>query len=233
MNFADIIHPILPEVKRKMSEWNRVRIIMVNEFRGFSCDIAQLVAEYCAELKLLDWIDQDKLDADAFDYGNPRAYEDDISERIHLLTAHTDQMLLYYWRSPVFADDPRSEGREINWKEYSACPSEKAVSKLLENQDKIYWPHFTMNLFAMDWLWKHPDKIVMSHIDANPRAIDTIKSKPTIDVKMLSYNSHPWAIEYLQNHQDEIDWKAFSTNPGIFEYCTNAELVCELTDFGP
>jgi hypothetical protein len=120
----------------------------------------------------------------------------------------------------------------IRWKGLSKCPSEKAVRILLENQDKILWPEFSMNPFAIDWLRQHPEKIIMSHIDANCNAIDIIMSKPTIDTFMLCYNSHPRAIEFLRIYQDKIHWGRFSQNPGIFEYRINPEMILQLLDQG-
>ncbi len=235
------------------SHWNRTRVVIIHEFRGFPFEMASIIAEYCAELKLREWIDPNKLvieslfsnpnagEAEILDWKNmpdlialPRSTIPQIVKQLKFLK-NTLKLVDVCWSNPVLVDiflaDPENE-MWIMWKGLSACPSEQALQLLLANQDKIYWPEFSMNPFAIEWLRSHPEKIVMSHIDANCAATDIIFSKSTLDTHMLCYNPHSLAIEFLRNNQSGIHWGRFSQNPGIFEYRVDPQLLYQLIDQG-
>ena len=46
-----------------------------------------------------------------------------------------------------------------------------------------------------------------------------------IDWSGLAYNENPDAIAYMLAHPEQIDWRGFSGNPGMFD----AELVVDMS----
>lgn len=60
----------------------------------------------------------------------------------------------------------------------------------------------------------HNKKCNWRYIHANPAWIDEIRASKHKHWDAVSEN--PAAIDILEQNQQKIDWKAFSTNPAIF-----------------
>ena len=71
------------------------------------------------------------------------------------------------------------------------------------NQDKIDWKWFSLNINGIDILkQQHPKKINWKYLSANPNAIDILK-----------------------NHKNRIYWNNFSANINIFKLVLNKNLI--------
>ncbi len=227
-----------------MSAWNRQRVIVIDEFIGFPKEIARIIAEYCMELRLLPWIDKDKLDRECL-YSNPKALEAGWLDLCggdsywiagnpaagEVIKADIDR---YIWEPPIWENPSVFEfliesGYPINNEWFSLNPHPKAVQIMLANFADMNMDHFNENPSAVQWLRENPRFIDNECICANPAAIDIIQRLPEINYDKLSSNSHPWAMEQLHLHQDRICWIEISSNPGIFEHRIDDALVSALT----
>lgn len=228
-----------------MSEWNRRRVVVIDEFIGFPKDIATIVAGYCAELQLLPWIDKEKLDR-CWLYSNPKAVEvgwldlhggdpfwiaansaagDVIKANI---AKYSDESNI--WENPTVFDLLIERGCEIDPTWFCSNPHPKAVAMVISGKVEMNVYDFNKNPGAINWLRTNSNMINNEAICANPEAIDIIQSLKKIDYNQLSANHHPWAIEQLSRvNADQINWATISANPGIFEYHTDPAWIATLT----
>jgi hypothetical protein len=126
----------------------------------------------------------------------------------------------------------------IVWSDMSENPAPEAVALMAANLDKVHWDRlcFNFNSDALDLIAANvlgPDapyahllknstddsrrinKCVLSKY-ATPKIILAIR-QDQLCWKGLSENPHPEAMALLEAHPENIDWTAFSKNPGIFE----------------
>jgi hypothetical protein len=228
------------------SRWNCRYILTIDKFAGFPKDIARIVSEYVTQLQYLDWIDQSKINT-KFLCENPNAYyaglvtADDNS--IHY--AQNPAMraeILANWNecikseriieNPAVFPDVIASGIKFNenWLPFNTHPD--AVKLIVEKcLDRL---NCQANPQLIEYIRDSTIKLQHGIIAANPAAIDIIQSRLISDGDInwtyLSMNPHPWVIEHLRDHQDEIVWSWFSTNPGIFEYRVDPKLVAELSE---
>lgn len=229
-----------------MSKWMRTRVI--EEFIGFPINLALIVAECCMELRLLPWIERDRLDIQWL-HSNPRALEAGwIDPRVENFwvsanPAARDTIIrdleTFVQHSPIWENaavlEPLLESKyEIDPEYFSSNPHPKAVEMVIAGQVEMDISQFSGNPGAIEWLRANPGMIDNAAICRNPEAIDLIQElellNGTLDVHCLSSNPHSWAIEKLRMNMKEIDWNLFSANPGIFEYAISNALVDTLTD---
>jgi hypothetical protein len=222
-----------------------MRVRVIYEFIGFPADIASIITGYCAEPVLLDWIPKDKLDKHML-ATNPMAYragmvdvnDPTMFEWIAGNSAAEAEIranpIDYFcsdriWFNPSVADLLLKARRQCDIWFFSRNTCIDVVHYLETRFGLTDLEGFSMNESAITWLRAHPDVIEKSYICGNPAAIDIIQALPKIEYNYLSANSHPWAIEQLRTHQNEIDWTWFSGNPGIFQYKTDPKLITILT----
>jgi hypothetical protein len=218
-------------------------------FRLFPKELATIIADYCACLQLREWIQPEPIRSNDNIWSNPNAVEagfiscsDEVLSQgvngyiatnpafIELIKKHPDVFLDRdpTWENPAALDWLIASGQEPAWEQLTTNPNPRAIEMLLANPDKIMWPDFCSNPGAMPYLRAHPERINEQWICDNPAAIDIIQELETkggIWHGSLSRNPHPWAIEEMRKHWDEIEIIGFASNPGIFHYVTSKKLV--------
>ena len=158
-------------------------------------------------MKLLDWIDINKLDWWELS-GNPNVIDllikyhknkRNISDnhrlnwsRLSLNPNIIDILIEYFNGAPVY------------WQGLSYNKSEKARDILKANPDKINWECLVRN----DSAWAI--ELIKSEIIANPSKIGKYHWR------FLSENTSKEAIELLKSNQDKIDWIYLSINPSDY-----------------
>jgi hypothetical protein len=220
-------------------------------FPPFPKELATIIADYCVELKLREWIQPEALFNDGCIWANPGAYEAgllDLSQmHMHRSDASMNPALIEWikkdpasyacseaWRNPAAFDWMLEHCEKIDWMELSANPNKRAIELLIANPDKIDMREFLANPSAMSYIKDHPELLQhyynKDYIAGNPEAIDIIKSygdpvRYMCRDSMIALNPHPWAIEQCRLHWGSINIEQFSMNPGIFHYVTNKKLV--------
>lgn len=223
-------------------------------FKPFPRVIAEIIAEYAAVMRMLDWIPKNKInksllfansnadEAGMLDWkyhsgivnvaknSSPNAIPVILSGLGPLLTNSIDQSV---WGNPAMFDTLMSlPTHRIVWHCLSRNPDERAVALLLANLDEISWYGFNMNPGAMSFLRENPRYIIPRQLCANPAAIDIIQAMDyeQIDWFYLSQNPHPWALDYLRINFGKIDWHVLAGNAGIFQYLPDPAIVDVLVD---
>ncbi len=166
-----------------------------------------------------------------------------MEEHIRAWYAEGDDSILHYagiWENPavidILLDAAAKDPKQVNWKWLSRNPHPKAVELLMANLSMVQYQRFSMNPTAWPHISPRRGWIDFVTIGANPAAIDIIIKNELYIKKYgqyLSLNPHPWVIKYLQTHLEEIDWENFSSNPGIFEFFVDPEMVLMLTCDSP
>jgi hypothetical protein len=214
----------------------------------FSVCIAEIIADYVAIPRFLDWIHPGPILRQDSLYANPRALEAGLLDCVDptdvqtawylaqnpaamdIIRANPNVFIYQHsiWRNPAAIEWLLEQKVKINWPNLSANPSPIAIKMLKENPDKIEWPKLSENPGAFDILRENMDKILEPPIHANPLVIEYTKVAIFPDQMSwdaLSRNPHPWAIEHLRANWDKINVEYFATNPGIFHYPRDANLV--------
>lgn len=239
----------MQETHEQIDQWTSRVIRVTYEFSGFPREVAQIIAGYCAtEQKLREWIDPSKLDRVSI-YANPIAFSNGMLNMNNL----TQNKYPHIAQNPAAADFLKSTPSDltcsdfiwqnpelldwlvdkhnlpIKWYFLAQNQCERAVKMVLSNP--IRYNDFLLmgNPFAIAWIRSNMALINVNYICGNSAAVDLIQELEEIDYHWLSVNPHPWAIEQLRLNQNKIDWHMFSTNPSIFEWYTNQELVAQLT----
>jgi len=163
-------------------------------------DICHIIAEYVIALKLLDWININKLNWGLLSI-NPNAAD--------LLEKNPDK---------------------ISWSRLSGNSAavslfEKNLNKidwywLSANPDKIDWDWLSRNPAAIHLLEANPDKINWFYLSLNPAAIHLLEANPVCYAndslpRFLRNRRRSQGFERGWNplHPDKIDWCALSRNP--------------------
>jgi hypothetical protein len=191
-------------------------------------DVLKLTASFLVKpkMKLLDWIQIDKLDQNWL-LSNP------CEAAINVIKIHTDKMdfcNLFRHASTVqiirllkMIGSNIESLNEGDWQVLSFNPN--AIDLLEANFDKINWRNLSRNPNAIHLLENNLDKIDWELLSVNSNAIHLLeKHFEKIDWSMLSFNCN--AIHLLEKHLDKIDWRHLSIN-------TNTSIIDALlkTDF--
>lgn len=226
----------------RVSPWVRRRVIY--EFSGFPRCIATIIAEYLVTLKLLEWIDKAKIDMKIVG-GTPGSIEAGLT-RVGYLSRWSvcnPEMAEYVkeniqwienydfmWGNPALFDWLMERcPRDVDMYEFDTNTNPNALKYLLDNGISVISTMTRSNPAAFEYYLKTMTADEVSKLYENTAATDYLGDL-TGHGRELSTNSHPRAIEYLRTHQHEIDWSRFSTNPGIFEYRADPELINSLSE---
>jgi hypothetical protein len=214
----------------------------------FSVCIAEIIADYVAIPRFLDWIHPGPILRQDSLYANSRALEAGLLDCVDPTDVQTAWYLVQnpaamdiiranpnvfihphsIWRNPATIEWLLEQKVKINWPNLSANPSPIAIKMLKENPDKIEWSKLSENPSAMDMLMENMSKIQRPHMYANPALIEYTKRVTfgnSQSWEALSRNPHPWAIEHLRANWGKINVENFAMNPGIFHYPRDANLV--------
>lgn len=189
--------------------------------RVFPRDIAKIIADYYAELKILDWIDPDYIEytyadilyantnalkAGMLDLSNPRELYKQEGEYCEYFgrnpaagdilekSTNLEFCIDSMWSNPAVFDWLMKQNVRIDHGWLARNPNPRAIAHLIANLSKLNDEDrdlLSTNPGMMSWLLKDPKRISRSHICANPAAIDIIRDM-----------SH-----------DEIDYQWLSDNP--------------------
>jgi hypothetical protein len=115
--------------------------------------------------------------------------------------------------------------RHINWKKFCKNPNPLAVSFLINPEFKkrfnLEWLNENTNPEAIEYLLLNDNYVNYGLLSSNPttEAVQYLlrdENVQHIDFILFSMNPNPYAIDYLRQNTENIDWKAFATNSGIF-----------------
>lgn len=233
-----------------------IRCCIVYEFSGFPKCIATIVADYCAVLQLLSWIDLACIDWRSL-CKNPEAVKSGMinikyADRYALapnpaaadyIKQHWDWFCTCWgvWENPnlfewMIENHPDTEGK---WECIQHNTNPNAIKHILECSDRdIDEISLTNPSISQCGSWVYILENITSQglslLYGNPKAMEDGMcddlDEHTDDFGYLSMNPHPRAIEYLKMYPNKIDWEMFSSNPGIFEYRADPELVNALSE---
>lgn len=218
-------------------------------FRPFPRVIAEIIAGYCAEIKLLDWIHPAPLLRSPNLYANPLAHWADMLDLSHIdprdpnygnkLLCPTNvgfgcSCTYHATTNPALKDFIKAAHSSFMLPPTSKYPGpleilgHMAYVWCVENVGMLHAPG--INIDAIN---KSRGKLTSDWIDGaeahmNPANIIDIKYLLTlncVNYEMLSSNPHPWVMEHLHDNWDKIHIDFFAENPGIFHMSTNKKLV--------
>ena len=111
--------------------------------------------------------------------------------------------------------------KKIDWMMFSRNISEYAINIWEKNLEKIQWIWMSMNPSkgAMKLIKQNLKKVILKnlYLNSNSDAFQLLlelllENSKEIDVDILSSNTCPLAIKYLEEHLDGADWRALSRN---------------------
>ena len=140
---------------------------------------------------------------------NPNASE---IFRLHLDELYTSELSDLWEEISYYCNDMQFLLENKDALHWNICGNENACDFLIENQELIDWKIFYMSPKALEFTKKYyPEKI---------------------KEKMQSLSYAPWAIDILEQNQDQINWNNISLNRNIFEldYAQMKENIAPLED---
>ena len=191
--------------------------------------------------KLLDWIDQDKLDWSNLSSNlhaiqllekNPEKINwsilSDNSNAMHLLEKNLDKV---YWfmlsRNPEAIDLLKKYPDKIIWRQLERNPNPEVIPLLEQHPDKIHWDWLSLSSGAISLLEKNQDKIDWGNLSENINAIHLLEeNQDKIDWKYLSENIN--AIHLLEKNQDKINWANLCSNSNALQISGFEEKIDEM-----
>lgn len=115
--------------------------------------------------------------------------------------------------------------RHIKWNKFCKNPNPLAVSFLINPEFKkrfnLEWLNENTNPEAIEYLLLNDNYVNFGLLSSNPttEAVQYLlrdENVQHIDFILFSMNPNPYAIDYLRQNTENIHWKAFATNSGIF-----------------
>lgn len=164
--------------------------------------LRDIILDYAAEWKLIEWVDPGKLSSKGL-ARNPRAV-DYLLENIHdIRWAHCSANPSMFYIMRDLAPEL------IVWAWMVKTTNQDAVDYMIANIDKLQEDEsdhlLSRNPLAVPWLREHPEYISWSQLSANPAAVDILRDNPDkISMMHLTHNSDPWAIALIEQNLDEV-----------------------------
>jgi hypothetical protein len=208
----------------------------------FPVGIAQIIAEYCAELRLYDRIHPKLVSRCCAIYANPLAFDAGMLNLDHIdprspdfgnmsLCAESSCRCLSFARTNMALKDfmLSAHGMCVN-RDYDSNVAMASYAWCIKNCG-LPKPS-TVSMAEIDELCNDTDLIHDNEDDElywmNPSTIEDALASENPCIDLLSSNPHPLAIEFLWSdwsHLDQINNDWFVSNPGIFRLHVSKKLV--------
>ena len=121
-------------------------------------------------------------------------------------TINNIQSFYHLSSNPIAFEYLKTHPEFIDWSGMIHNPTPEAFEYVISNNTNIKWYEFLENPCAID--------IIMNELENE--YINSFEYDKFIH--RLSFNPHPIALEYLQNHPNKINWWGLSQNPTAITY---------------
>jgi hypothetical protein len=214
----------------------------MSEYPVFPIGIAQIIAEYCAEVKLHDWIQPKPLTQQSRLYANPLAFDAGMLNLDHIDPRSPDfgnKSLCATPDSPCMCLQSAFVNAALKEFIFSAHGKTHVERSYYDKIDMVAYAWCvkncglhkasTISMDEIDELYKEIHLLESDENEElyseNPMLIKDILISRRVNSEELSTNPHPLAIEFLRLNWDWISTKWLASNPGIFRLHIDKKLV--------